>query len=55
MAALARGPVELAAATAAIGWHDRDDAAIAIDAVIESLLADGLAVLDGHGRLRLPA
>ena len=54
MAALAAGPVELVVARSAIGWHDRDDAVAAGDAVIESLLADGLAVLDEHGRLALP-
>jgi len=54
MASLAGGPVELTVATAAIGWHDRDDGVTAGNAVIESLLADGLAVLDEHGRLALP-
>ena len=54
MAALARGPVELAVVTASIGWHDRDDTANEVDAIIESLLADGLAVLDEHGQLTLP-
>lgn len=52
LAALALGPVRSDDVAVVIGWHDRERAAV--EQVVSSLIADGLAVLDRHGLLHLP-
>lgn len=51
VAALREGPVPVADTARVAGWPDQPTRALA---VVDRLVADGLAVRDGAGRLRLP-
>jgi A/G-specific adenine glycosylase len=54
MAALSEGPLPLTAVPSAIGWSARADAAEVCAAIVDGLVADGLAERDEGGRLALP-
>ncbi|CAN5506168.1 A/G-specific adenine glycosylase [soil metagenome] len=52
--AASAGPIQDHEVAATVQWHERPDAPAAADAVVESLLADGLLARDDLGRLILP-